>query len=121
MVFPQNPNQAHVQGRFNTALLEINIYTDGSKQDNALQLVRQIKDAMVYALSNAGQYDAGSDSILFPPIVLNDANGASTNTFVRPMTELPNWVIKNFYKPSAPETQIFRYQLIIKLEWVELT
>lgn len=119
VVFPKNPT-GHIQGKFNQAMLEINIRDDGSKHDDALQRVRKIRDLIEYALINAGVYDEHGEYVIFPGILVYTAGGVSTNTFARVMTEDSNAVVKTFYKPSPPESDIFRYQLFFKIEWVEL-
>lgn len=123
LVFPKNPDQNHTQGRFNQVLMEINIRTDGGPNGStdALQKCRLLKDAFVYALQQAGMVNEATQTIPIPPIIIKDSSNATTNTFARLMTEQDNCIIKNFFKPSAPESLIFRYQLIFKMQWVELT
>ena len=119
VIFTNNPT-GRIQGKVNRAILAIDIRDDGSVHNNALQTVRQLRDAFEYALINAGVFSEADNAVLFPPIVVKDSGGSTTNTFARVMTESDNAIIKNFYSPKPPETQIVRYQLLFKMEWYEL-
>lgn len=121
VIFTNNPT-GRIQGKAQRAMLEINIRTDGGPTGtpDALQKCRLLKDAFDRALCNAGMFSEADNALLYPPIIVYDANGATTNTFARVRTEDDNCVVKNFYKPDPTEGLIFRYQLLFKLEWYEL-
>ena len=122
VIFPANPLGV-TEGKINRLMLQLEIRADGSQQTNALQLVRQLRDQFVYALINAG---VGRDNAppnsapIMPPIIVKDGSGTSTNTAVRVQTEADNHLLENFHVPKPPETLIFYYQLLFKMEWFEL-
>ena len=68
VIFTNNP-AGHIQGKLNKAMLELNIRADGSQQANALQVVRQLRDLFVYALTNAGCVSEATNALIMPPII----------------------------------------------------
>lgn len=118
-IFPANAGLGPTQGKVQRMMVEINLRTDGGQNDSALEFVRQMRDWFVYALQNAGVPNENLVPI-FPGILINDALGNPTNIAARVVTEVDNAFVENFFDPAPPESKIFRYQLLFRLEWYEM-
>ena len=119
MIFPANPLGV-TQGKEQRAVVELNIRADGNQQANALQLVRQLRDWIMYALINAGVADSVTGAVLVPPIYILDGSSAQTGIICRVMTEVDNAIIENYYQPEAGQGLIHRFQILARLEWYEM-
>ena len=119
-IFPANLGSGPTQGKRQRMMVELNIRTDGSQSTSALQLLRQIRDWLIYALQNAGVTDEDTATLLMPCILINDSLGHSTNIVARVVTEEDNAIVENYFPPAAPETLIHRYQILFRLEWFEM-
>lgn len=111
-------NGGHSQGSAQRMVAEINIRTDGSQDNSALLLARQLRDQFFYALKNSGVVD-DSGSPIMPPIIIYSVAGVAT-LVCRVITEVDNAIVENFFTTQPPETLIFRYQLLFRLEWFEM-
>lgn len=110
------------EGRRNMAMLEINIYTDQSKDPAAYQALLKIRDAVVYGLVNSGTTRDSDDTEILPPVIVKDPanSNASTETIARVKTEEDNAVVENYYRPSSAQPQIHRQQILARVEWWEM-
>lgn len=126
-IFPAAGVGQQKRGKQNLTMLDINIWTDQSLQDDAKQALYKIRDRIVYGLVNAGVPDfeastPGNDVVLVPPILVLDAENANFDTGIvaRLMTEEDNNLIENYFPPSADQPLIHHYQLLAKIGWWEM-
>ncbi len=122
IAYPAAATGQQTEGQRQLAMLEVNIYVDGSKQTDALKHLRQVRDRIRYGLVNAGTTRDIDNAEILPPIrVLDPANSNfDTGIIARVKSEDDNAVTENFFKPQAPQSLIYRYQLLFKLEWYEM-
>ena len=124
VVYPEAAAGQQTEGQRQLAMLEVNIYTDGSKQTDALKKLRQIRDRIRYGLVNAGATRDVDDVEILPAIYVLDPVSTpvdfNTGIIARVKSEDDNAVTENFFKPQAPQSLIYRYQLLFKLEWYEM-
>ncbi len=118
-IFEAGPDGS-TQGSLMRVVMELNIRTNGATDTSYVAHARQMRDWIIYALRNAGVWSDDQNKVLFPPILILDSSSNATGICLRPMTEVDNWAIENFYAPEPPDTLIARYQLMIRLEWYEM-
>lgn len=126
-IFPAASGAQQSQGKKNLMMLDINIWTDQNKQSDAKQHLYTLRDRIVYGLVNAGVPDMKTSTplvpvVLVPPIlVLDPANSDfDTGIVASLMTGEDNFLIENYFPPTAEKPLIHHYQLISKIGWYEM-
>jgi len=121
MIFPAATGAQQSRGKENRTLIEFWISTDQKQSANAKEKMYQIRDRLVYGLNAAG-VDDGAGNVLVPPIAILDPANSSfdTGTVARLMSEEDNYLIENYFPPSAAMPTIHRYQLLAKISWYEM-
>lgn len=126
-IFPAAGAGQQKRGKANLALFDINIWADQNQSPNAKQTLYKLRDRLVYGLVNAGQPDfelstPALEVVLVPPIkVLDPANGNfDTGIIAQVMTGEDNFLIENYFPPTADKPLIHQYQLIVKIGWYEM-
>lgn len=125
IIFPANTANTPAgptEGSAQRMIIALDMYTDGSADSNALLVLRKMRDWFMYALKNAGVVNDLTGVVLVPPVIITDVNGTglTTNLVARWMTEQDNWAVENNTPPSAPGSQIFKYQILARVEWYEM-
>jgi hypothetical protein len=126
-IFPGGVGAQQTQGKKNHAMLDINIFTDQSKQGDGKQKLYTIRDRIVYGLVNAGVPDHKASTpqvpvVLVPPIQILDPANANFDTGITAhiLTEEDNHLIENYFPPTAERPLIHQYQILAKIGWYEM-
>ncbi len=117
------PNGAQEQGRPNIVTLELNIYTDSSKDPAAKKLAYQIRDRIARGLANAGISKDLDDSVILPPIKVLDYDNAQADTGIvaTVMIEDANGLGCRYFPPTGDAATVHRIQVLARVEWYELS
>jgi len=126
-IFPAAGVGQQKRGKANLAMIDINIFTDQNQQANAKQKLYTLRDRLVYGLTNAGVPDfelstPALEVVLVPPIkILNPALADfDTGIIAQVMTGEDNFLVENYFPPTAEKPLIHQYQLLVKIGWYEM-
>jgi|GEM_PF-6037944 len=111
-----------IKGTKQQTLMEINCWAkDTAEVANAEKIVRDLRDQVVYALMNAGDFDESADDFVVPPILLKDHSQAMPPTVgVIYFDKNPNSITERFIV-DAVDANIKRYRLLVRVFWYEIT
>lgn len=126
-IFPAAGVGQQKRGKPNLAMIDINIFTDQNQTANAKQALYKIRDRLVYGLVNAGVPDfelstPALEVVLVPPILILDPANANFDTGIvaQVMTGDDNFLVENYFPPTAEKPLIHQYQLLVKIGWYEM-
>jgi hypothetical protein len=111
-----------IKGERNQTLIEINAWAkDTAESANAEKDVRDLRDKIMYALLNAGEWDEDTDDFLVPPILLKDYSEMTPPTVgVIKVDSTANSINERFIVDPV-NANVKRYKLLVRVYWEELS
>ena len=110
-----------VKGTRNQTLIEVNCWAkDTAESAQAEKTVREFRDRVVYALTNAGEVDESTELLVVPPIILRDFGQAGEPMVGTITVDRTDNAVNEKFIVDAADQNIKRYRLLIRLLWNEL-
>jgi hypothetical protein len=103
-------------------MMDINIYSDLTADPNALLALWKIRDRICAALVRAGESDDVTNIQGVPQITVYDYFQTvpfDTGVIAWVPVNEDNHIIHRYYTPTEETPNIHRYQLLVKLNWLE--
>ena len=111
-----------VKGTRNQTLIEVNCWAkDTPESAQAEKTVRELRDTVIYALTNAGEVDESTGLLVVPAITLRDFGQAGEPMVGTITVDRTDNAINEKFIVDAADQNIKRYRLLIRVFWNELT
>lgn len=111
-----------VKGVRNQTLIEINAWAkDTPEKADAEKLVRELRDRVIYAITNAGEIDDATGQFVIPPMHLRDFSAAGNPVVGTVTVDRAANAINEKFIVDAADQNVKRYRLLIRVFWFELT
>lgn len=122
-VLEMNPTTgAPVKGMKNQTLMEIDCWaTDTADSANAEKTVRDLRDRVVYALMNAGEWDEDADDFVVDPILLKDYSQVMPPTVGVIYLDREANSINEQFLVDPVNAELKRYKITVRIYWFEQT
>jgi hypothetical protein len=110
-----------IKGTRNQTLIEINCWAkDTAETANAEQVVRELRDLVMYALLNAGDSKADESGLAVPSILLKDYYDDMTPTVGVIYVDRASNAINEKFIVDQADQQIKRYRILARIFWDEI-
>ena len=116
-----DPSGQPIKGVRNQTLIEINAWAkDTPEQADAEKVVRERRDTLVYAFTNAGELNEQTGVFVVSPIELKDFSQPGEPVVGHiSVDRTPNAINEKFIVDAADQN-IKRYRLLVRVFWNEL-
>lgn len=110
-----------IKGTRNQTLIEVNCWAkDTPESAQAAKTVRELRDKLVYVLSNAGEFDDTTETLVVPPIYLKDYGQVGEPVVGKVIVDRTDNSINEKFIVDAADQNIKRYKLLVRVFWFEL-
>ncbi len=111
-----------IKGTRNQTLVEINCWAkDTDTKADAEKVVRELRDRIIFALTNAGQFDETTNGLLIPPIELKNYNVIGNPKVGLINIDPSDNAINEKFIVDSVDANIKRYKLLVRIFWFELS
>lgn len=110
-----------VKGTRNQTLIEISCWAkDTSEQANGEQVVRELRDAVMYVLLNAGDSKADESGFIVPPVLLKNYYKNPVETVGAIYIDRASNSINEKFIVDSIDANVKRYRLLVRVFWDEI-